>query len=134
MELDVVFPVTVVVRRQGDGMEQHRLIDPLKGKWRVDQAGRNIDHRSLFDQAYFTLFAHGKLYRRVEVEDVFEVAVFGSALHVVVGDVKKVKGSLKKAIGSAGIEITNIEEIEPSLEDVFVSLIFAEDLAEENDV
>lgn len=69
-----------------------------------------------------------------EVEDVFEVAVFGSALHVVVGDVKKVKGRLKKAIGAVGIEIFSIEEIEPSLEDVFVSLILAEDMAEENDI
>jgi ABC-2 type transport system ATP-binding protein len=66
------------------------------------------------------------------IEDVFEVAVFGSALHVVVGDVKKVKTRLKKAIGGAGIDILNIEEIEPSLEDVFVSLIFAEDMAEED--
>jgi len=69
-----------------------------------------------------------------KVEDVFEVAVFGSALHVVVGEVKKIKARLKKAIGNAGINIVNIEEIEPSLEDVFVSLIFAEDMAEENNI
>ncbi|MBN1573084.1 MAG: ABC transporter ATP-binding protein [Deltaproteobacteria bacterium] len=70
----------------------------------------------------------------VGIEDVFEVAVFGSALHVVVGDVKKVKARLKKAINDAGIEIFNIDQIEPSLEDVFVSLIFAEDMAEENHI
>jgi drug efflux transport system ATP-binding protein len=71
----------------------------------------------------------------VKVKDVSEVAVFGNTLHVVVDDVNDLrgaKGRLKKTFEGKGLEVFNIEEIEPSLEDVFVSLILAEDMAEEN--
>jgi ABC-2 type transport system ATP-binding protein len=61
--------------------------------------------------------------------DVMEVAVFGRNLHVVVKDVKKTKKNVAAALRDGGVEVYQIEEILPSLEDVFVSLIFAEDMA-----
>lgn len=61
------------------------------------------------------------------MEPVIDVAVFGPSLHVVVRDVKEAKESIKKVLIAEGIKIISIEETEPSLEDVFVSLIHAED-------
>jgi ABC-2 type transport system ATP-binding protein len=67
-----------------------------------------------------------------ETAGVLEAAVFGSSLHVVVRDVEKGKRELKRALAKRGIEVFKIEQIEPSLEDVFVSLIRSHDLADEN--
>jgi ABC-2 type transport system ATP-binding protein len=62
------------------------------------------------------------------IAGVQEVAIFGRNLHMVVSDVKKVKRELKKVLTARGVTVHSLEEIEPSLEDVFVSLIFAEDM------
>ncbi len=67
-----------------------------------------------------------------EVSGVLEAAIFGATLHVVVRDVKKGKRELSEALARRGIKVHSIEQIEPSLEDVFVSLIRSHDLADEN--
>jgi drug efflux transport system ATP-binding protein len=53
---------------------------------------------------------------------VSEVAVFGDALHVVVGDAASAVPDLTRRLTRKGITVTRIESIRPSLEDVFVSL------------
>jgi len=67
-----------------------------------------------------------------EMDGVLEAAIFGTGLHVVVRDVVKGKKEIKSALSKEGITIASMEKIEPSLEDVFVSMIRAHDLADEN--
>ena len=66
------------------------------------------------------------------VGGVLEAAIFGANLHVVVRDVGKEREALSRAFAQRGIEVFSMEQIEPSLEDVFVSLIRSHDLADEN--
>jgi ABC-2 type transport system ATP-binding protein len=66
------------------------------------------------------------------VSGVLEAAIFGMNLHVVVRDVKSGRQELSRALARRGIEVLSMEQIEPSLEDVFVSLIRSHDLADEN--
>jgi ABC-2 type transport system ATP-binding protein len=66
--------------------------------------------------------------RALEHKDgVLEVAVFGSGLHVVVDDAEAAMDFIRKELGAHGIRIARLERIEPSLEDVFVALIEAEE-------
>jgi ABC-2 type transport system ATP-binding protein len=66
-----------------------------------------------------------------EVTGVLEAAVFGTSVHVVVRDVAKGRKELSRVLAARGIEVFSIRQIEPSLEDVFVSLIRSHDLADE---
>ncbi len=52
-----------------------------------------------------------------------EAALFGDGLHVVVDDPEKAAGRVRQALLAAGIEVRDVRRVEPSLEDVFVSLI-----------
>jgi ABC-2 type transport system ATP-binding protein len=61
---------------------------------------------------------------------VHEAALFGTTLHVVVADAAADAPIVRAALVRAGIRVDRMEEILPSLEDVFVSLIEAEDRAE----
>ncbi len=66
--------------------------------------------------------------RAIEREDcVLEVAVFGSGLHVVVDDVEGAIARIRSVLDARGIRIARLEQIRPSLEDVFVALIEAEE-------
>jgi ABC-2 type transport system ATP-binding protein len=56
---------------------------------------------------------------------VMDAAVFGNALHLVVGDAAAAGPRLRSYLTSRGIDVSRIERIRPSLEDVFVSLITA---------
>jgi ABC-2 type transport system ATP-binding protein len=51
-----------------------------------------------------------------------DVAVFGSALHVVVENAEKAIPELQKQLSQHAISVAGIQPIRPSLEDVFVSL------------
>jgi ABC-2 type transport system ATP-binding protein len=66
------------------------------------------------------------------INGILEAAVFGANLHVVVRDSKEGIRTISRVLAGAKIEVTSIRPIEPSLEDVFVSLIRSEDLADEN--
>jgi len=55
-----------------------------------------------------------------------EAAMFGRALHVTVADAETGPASIRSALATAGVGLRAIERIEPSLEDVFVSLVRAE--------
>jgi ABC-2 type transport system ATP-binding protein len=60
-----------------------------------------------------------------KVSGVKEVALFGRGLHLVVEDYHKVKPALDQILQQFGIQKEKLKQIEPSLEDVFVSLIEA---------
>ncbi len=66
--------------------------------------------------------------RAIEHEaGVLGVAVFGSGLHVAVNDGAEVMARIRAKLESEGIRVMRLEPIEPSLEDVFVGLIEAEE-------
>jgi drug efflux transport system ATP-binding protein len=66
--------------------------------------------------------------RLVEAEPgVLDVAVFGAGLHVTVDDLPAATARIRRALERQHIEIRRLEAIEPSMEDVFVGLIEAEE-------
>jgi len=62
--------------------------------------------------------------------EVREVALFGAGLHVVVADAELAKRAIAAECERRGLRLQQIEQITPSMEDVFVSLIEAEDRKE----
>jgi ABC-2 type transport system ATP-binding protein len=58
---------------------------------------------------------------------VHDVAVFGGGLHVTVDDVDATSARVRERLAAQGIEVRKLEQIEPSMEDVFVALIEAEE-------
>ena len=54
--------------------------------------------------------------------EVMDAAVFGSALHLVVQDAKVSAPKIEQYLASHAIQVSRIETIRPTLEDVFVSL------------
>jgi len=66
--------------------------------------------------------------RTVEAEPgVLDVAVFGAGLHVTVDDLASATERVRRALEQKHIEIRRLEPIQPSMEDVFVGLIEAEE-------
>jgi drug efflux transport system ATP-binding protein len=66
--------------------------------------------------------------RAVEAQPgVLDVAVFGAGLHVTVDDVAAALARIRETLAAQQIEIRRLEPIEPSMEDVFVGLIEAEE-------
>ncbi len=65
-----------------------------------------------------------KLKGQPAIED---VAVFGAGLHVKVSDEARGEETVRKVLGEAGINIVELEPIPPSMEDVFVTLLEAQD-------
>jgi ABC-2 type transport system ATP-binding protein len=57
---------------------------------------------------------------------IIEAAMFGRAVHVTVEDAARAKASIPAWLESHGLAVHGIEEIPPSLEDVFVSRVRAE--------
>ena len=69
----------------------------------------------------------------VELEKVVGVkgvALFGKGLHVVAEDGRVAVTAIEKLLSEKDYKVERIEEIVPSMEDVFVSLIEARDSAE----
>jgi ABC-2 type transport system ATP-binding protein len=64
------------------------------------------------------------------VPGIGDVAVFGGGLHVTVDDPDYGVDTIKKRLSTNGIKIRRLEKIQPSLEDVFVALIEAEEKKE----
>ncbi|MGA2033015.1 MAG: ATP-binding cassette domain-containing protein [Thermoguttaceae bacterium] len=60
-----------------------------------------------------------------------EAALFGNGLHVVTGDADRTAAEVRRLFDERGQVVQRIEKIQPSLEDVFVSLIEARDRSEE---
>jgi ABC-2 type transport system ATP-binding protein len=55
------------------------------------------------------------------------VAVFGGGLHVTVDDVDATSARVRERLSARGIALRKMEQIEPSMDDVFVALIEAEE-------
>lgn len=53
---------------------------------------------------------------------VLDAAVFGSALHATVADAAAAMPGIRAALGACGLDVSRMEQIQPSLEDVFVNL------------
>jgi len=62
-----------------------------------------------------------------QVPGVIDVAIFGGGLHVVVDEPHATIERIRGKLAQLGIEVTRLEQIPPSLEDVFVALIEAEE-------
>ena len=58
---------------------------------------------------------------------VLDVAVFGGGLHVTVQDASEATARIRKVLGERNITVQRLESIEPSMEDVFVALVEAEE-------
>jgi ABC-2 type transport system ATP-binding protein len=56
-----------------------------------------------------------------------EAAVFGGGLHVTVDNAARASAAIRQALGARGISIDRLEPIQPSMEDVFVAMIEAEE-------
>jgi ABC-2 type transport system ATP-binding protein len=54
-----------------------------------------------------------------------DAAVFGNALHLVVQDAAQSMPRIEKYLAGEGVSVNRIEQIRPTLEDVFVSLTSA---------
>ena len=65
-----------------------------------------------------------------DVEGVLDSAVFGRTLHISVQDAQSAQQNIEQAFKRSEIEIERLEEIEPSMEDVFVALIEREERGE----
>ena len=63
---------------------------------------------------------------------VMDAAVFGNALHLVVEDAEAVRSPAGELSAKRGVTVTRMEQIRPSLEDVFVSLTTGREAAEES--
>lgn len=61
------------------------------------------------------------------LEGVRDVAVFGGGLHLTVDDVERTSARVRETLAGQGIEVRKLEGIAPSMEDVFVALIEAEE-------
>lgn len=55
--------------------------------------------------------------------EVRDASLFGAGLHIVTGDSIKAMEAIRRALGDLDIPIQALEKIQPSMEDVFVSLI-----------
>jgi len=62
-----------------------------------------------------------------QVPGIGDVAVFGGGLHVAVDDLESGVKAIRGRLAAEGIEVRRLEKILPSLEDVFVALIEAEE-------
>ncbi len=58
-----------------------------------------------------------------QVPEVREVALFGAGLHAVVGDAALAERAIRVELDRLGAEVERIEQVSPSMEDTFVSLI-----------
>ena len=65
-----------------------------------------------------------------KIGGVKEVALFGKGLHVVVQDAATAIAAIGRTLAERAYRVERVEQIVPSLEDVFVSLIEARDRAE----
>ena len=66
--------------------------------------------------------------RSLEGKDsILDVAVFGGGLHVTVREAASGERLIRSALSQSGIEVQKLEVIQPTMEDVFVAMIEAEE-------
>jgi ABC-2 type transport system ATP-binding protein len=107
----------------------HRLALMYRGK--VIALGPPADlKRGLDSHALFALESAAPLEAMRALEGasgVLDVAVFGGGLHVVAEEAHRGEQAIRQALAAHHIEVNRLEPIEPSMEDVFVALIEAEE-------
>jgi ABC-2 type transport system ATP-binding protein len=59
-----------------------------------------------------------------------DAALFGAGLHLRCENARETEPAVRRALDGSGIAVTRIETVQPSMEDVFISLIEAEDRRE----
>jgi ABC-2 type transport system ATP-binding protein len=64
------------------------------------------------------------------VPGMHDAAVFGNSLHVTVADAQAALPGIRAAMESHGVKVERVQQIQPSLEDVFVALTTRESKAE----
>jgi ABC-2 type transport system ATP-binding protein len=69
----------------------------------------------------------------LSLPDVIVSAVFGNAIHLVVADAAAAMPRVEKFLANNGLDVSRMEKIRPSLEDVFVSLTTAGNAAKERE-
>jgi ABC-2 type transport system ATP-binding protein len=69
----------------------------------------------------------GSMQALEKLEGVSDVAVFGGGLHVTVSDTATAIPKIRRTLQNAGITVTVLEPIDPSMEDVFVAMIEQEE-------
>jgi len=85
---------------------RHRVVEPIL-QVRTDDAPKSVEVLT-------------------STEGVLDAAMFGRALHVTVADEGEGERLVRAALEGAGRTVEDVQPIEPSLEDVFVSLVRAE--------
>ncbi len=60
-----------------------------------------------------------------EIPGVIEVGLFGRLVHVLVRDADAARAAIAERLAARGIRVRAIQQVEPSLEDVFVALVHA---------
>lgn len=58
-----------------------------------------------------------------DLPQVRDAALFGAGLHIVVDDAAQGQSAVRKKLEAMGVKINNLEQVTPSMEDVFISLI-----------
>lgn len=56
-------------------------------------------------------------------EELGETSIFGTNIHVNVPDAAAGEAAVRRALGDGGFRVARVEQIEPSLEDIFIGLI-----------
>jgi ABC-2 type transport system ATP-binding protein len=62
-----------------------------------------------------------------------DASLFGAGLHIVCGEATPAMAAITRTLGDQGISIQKMELIQPSMEDVFVSLIEGVETGDNND-
>jgi ABC-2 type transport system ATP-binding protein len=86
---------------------------------------RSLEGHSLLRLEASDIF--GSMQALEKLEGISDVAVFGGGLHITVSDASAAIPKIREALEHAGIALTVLEPIEPSMEDVFVAMIEQEE-------
>jgi ABC-2 type transport system ATP-binding protein len=92
----------------------------------------DLKHELMLDQVLLLSCDHPQeaLVAAAAVTGVRDAALFGRDIHLMTEDAEHLVPLLRQTLESQGFQVTALERITPSLEDVFVSLIEARDRAE----
>jgi len=103
----------------------HRLALIHSGKLSAVGTPREL-RRSIRDRSVLVLRGPG-IFQWIEemarLESLDEVAVFGDSLHIIVHESERADSEIRRFLGHHALSDFDLEQAEPSLEDVFVTLI-----------
>ena len=107
----------------------HRLALMYRGKvialGAPEELKRSLDSHHLFHVEVSDLLKSMKALQGEE--GISDVAVFGSGLHITAADPERAASRIPALLRGQGIDLRQIEEIRPSMEDVFVAMIESEE-------